>query len=86
MMVTVFLWTNNINVPCKPPTYVFEGNVRQKKWGQYTSKYGISTNVCVCEDNEMFREVVAAYKVLFGHVTVETVKSDVEGPEDRTWQ
>jgi hypothetical protein len=41
MMMTVFLWTNNINVPCKPPTHVFEGKVRQKKWGQYTSKYGI---------------------------------------------
>jgi hypothetical protein len=40
MMVTLFLWTNNINVPCKPPTHVFEGKVRQKKWGQYTSKYG----------------------------------------------
>jgi hypothetical protein len=40
MMVTVFLWTNNINVPCKPPTHIFEGKVRQKKWGQYTSKYG----------------------------------------------
>jgi hypothetical protein len=40
-MVTAFLWTNNINVPCKPPTHVFEGKVRQKKWGQYTSKYGI---------------------------------------------
>jgi hypothetical protein len=37
-----FLWTNNINVPCKPPTHVFEGKVRQKKWGQYTSKYGTS--------------------------------------------
>jgi hypothetical protein len=23
MMVTVFLWTNNINVPCKPPPPMF---------------------------------------------------------------
>jgi hypothetical protein len=45
MMVTVFLWTNNINVPCKPPTHVFEGKVRQKKWGQYTSKYDMYADV-----------------------------------------
>jgi hypothetical protein len=31
-----FLWTNNINVPCKPPTHVFEGKVRQKKSGGNT--------------------------------------------------
>jgi hypothetical protein len=49
MMVTVFLWTNNINVPCKPPTHGFEGKVRQKKWGQYTSKYGM----CVCVTTEI---------------------------------
>jgi hypothetical protein len=36
MMVTVFLWTNNIYVPCKPPTHVFEGKVRQKKSGGNT--------------------------------------------------
>jgi hypothetical protein len=35
-----FLWTNNINVLCKPPTHVFKGKVRHKRWGQYTSKYG----------------------------------------------
>jgi hypothetical protein len=69
------LWTNNINVPCKPPTHVFEGKVRQKKWGQYTSKYGIysilnrfTCTVFVTQRNKNgFRLVFISFRCLFDY-------------------